>query len=148
MYRKTPLNISQSAKGLFKLKHFLLVILVFWKNPGCSCCHSPAVPAAASAGGWQHRNHLPWPPARDFSKDWDKVFLQSIDAFQKHRMITILQFYQAPKPRHLHFMWNTWFGTFQCFFITEHTPLLHVHNRRSWNSSSLFSFFFFNFFFL
>lgn len=144
MYRKTPPNISQSAKGLFKLKHFfVLVILVFWKNPGCSCCHPPA----GSAGGWQLRSHLPWPSAEGF---WQRlrqnVVLQSTDAFQKHRMVPILQFYQAPEPRHLHFLWNTWFGTFQCFFITEHTPLLHIHNRRIWDLKLQQLFFFLSFF--
>lgn len=61
------------CKGLFKLKHLFLVILVFWKNPGCSCSHNPAVAPVGSAGGWQHRSHLPWPCAEGFQQRLNKT---------------------------------------------------------------------------
>lgn len=141
MYRKTPPNISQSAKGLFKLKHFVSVILVFWKNPGGSCSQSSRSCCGIS---WRvtAQEPLPWPSAQAFQQRLGQnVVLQSSDTFQKHRMITILAFYQAPEPRHLHFLWNTWFGTFSSL----NTHLSYTFT--SGGSETPAAFFFFKFFF-
>lgn len=128
---KSPVQIKALFSNPWVLKEPWLLL----SQSSCSCCRiswrvtAQEPPALA----------LCWGILANLGQN---VILQSIDAFQKHRMITILQFYEAP--RHLHFLWNTWFGTFQGFFITEHTPLLHIHNRRIWSSSSFF--FFFRFF--
>lgn len=61
MYRKTPPNISQSAKGPFKLKHFgfFSKSLSFER----SLVAPELSPSSWSCWRWQLRSHLPCPSA-------------------------------------------------------------------------------------
>lgn len=145
MYIKTPPNISQSAKGLFKLKHFVLVILVFWKNPGCSCSQSSCSccslswrvtaqehPALALCQGISAKIGT----KRCFTELW------CISETQNDYNPSVVSSTRTQAFAFLvkHLIWNI------SVFFHHWTHTSPTQNRRIWNSSSFFFFriFFFN----
>lgn len=147
MYRKTPPNISQSAKGLFKLKHFF-----FFSNP-CLLFQRTLAAPVVTLQLILLRVTAQEPPALAlcrgilakigtkccFTEHW------CISETQNDSNPSVLSSTWAQAFAFLvkHLIWNI-----SVFFITQHTPLLHIHNRRIWDLELQQLFFFLSFFFL